>query len=194
MKLIIAFTILLIASISFAQSQGELPSAPVYSHGKVKVTIQKSRIVRTGDRFDSVEENICTKELDINVWDIRQPEGQWGTSGVTCKTQYENKNIEAIVNFQAAIEMVNLHGEAEKTPVFSLMGVIVLADSDAQNSPTKSFSFVTLSKDLNTKSIVNVAGPEQSVVCDPTQNSSQSKNCTITNPEVINATVEFIGQ
>lgn len=208
---------LFIASAAFAEGN-QVPMAPVYSRGKVKVTVAKSKLVNVGDSYDTVVENVCTKEIDINVWDIRDPQGYWQTSQVYCETELEHKEVLAVVPVQAVVGMYAPHNGTVKIPMFSFMGGISIAQKDRQQSAkapsfdTTLFSFATMSKDINTKSLMNVVGPAQMVVCND-ENGSQSttnqprpapvgtnsqknqpKGCTVTNPEVVNATIEFIGE
>ena len=187
MKFIICFTTLLMAASSFAKI-ADTPLAPIYRKGTIKFTITKDRLEKKGDTYDLVSEQVCSNSLPINVWDLRSETGKknWNADVISCNTIYEGKPITANVVIHASIERVNLF-DSEPAEVFSFMGGLTL-DNGKPGVKRTDFSFSTKTRDLNQNSIINTVGPSSTTVCD------KNGKCTISNPEIIAATVEFIGQ
>ncbi|WP_413586245.1 hypothetical protein [Bdellovibrio sp. HCB274] len=78
MKCSIALLALLFSCSSFAQQNVQQPPSsqiPVFGKARVKVNIFKNTIERVGDGFKDTREEVCTKFIDIDVYDIRFSEG-----------------------------------------------------------------------------------------------------------------------
>lgn len=216
MKFFIALTTLLIASASFAQQQNQppiqnpdSPTTPpkVFEQTKVKITMFKNTIERVGDSFEERKENICTKEVVLNVYDIRgNPSVQLPPlPRVSCPGVFENKNYDFTVWLYTLVynhatqnyEMKNYYANMS---VSNNNGMEIPKNLIMPNAGNVS------TKQLDLKSLIFNLTPQQGVYCMSQSSSDTSKvkvkyalplrqkqqqDCQIMNPVAFGAEVEF---
>jgi hypothetical protein len=190
MKLLTAFVTLIIATTSYAQTKPAPPQFPppaTYGRGSAKVSIVKSKFVKEGDNYKQVKEKVCEKTVIFDIYDVRNDGGahRWETTDITCNTLVNG------VQTSAAVYLMALVGKSQsddpiKSDIFSISMGFYLVTPRTSNI----FQANMATREIDTKSLMATLGASHDMNCDPNSNI-----CTpIENKEVVNASIEYLGQ
>ncbi|MEK2689821.1 hypothetical protein [Bdellovibrio sp. GT3] len=206
MKYSIALLALIMSCSSFAQSQNQPPNQNpggplppvIFERTKVTVSIYKRTIERVGDTFQERTEDICKKEVTIEVPDVRHSNGQTAMpalSNVSCPATFENINFDLNVWIYSMVE----HNHQDFKSYYSSMSVGNRPESNTSNIVIPD-RMMGATKQLDLKSMIFMLAPKQSYYCLEQGQAKVSRalpykqtkdNCQIFNPVAFGATVEY---
>ncbi|WP_413583370.1 hypothetical protein [Bdellovibrio sp. HCB288] len=207
MKYSIAFLALIMSCSSFAQSQNQPPNqnpgAPtppvIFERTRVKVSIYKRTIERVGDTFQERTEDICKKEITIEVPDVRHSNGQTAIPAISyvgCPATFENINFDLNVWIYSMVEHNRIQNQDYKS-YYSSMSVGNRPESNTSNI-TLPERVMAATKQLDLKSMIFNLAPKQGYYCVEQGQAKVSRalpqtkdNCQIFNPVAFGAIVEY---
>lgn len=145
---------------------------------KAKVHVTKDTYISNGTSISATSEDVCQKEVDVDVYDARGLPGySMSTQGIDCTSTIRGQSTSVSLFLSILLSDSGLFSDEPAAETKDFNASMMTGDE------VDPFARVR-SRDLNTHNIVVEMNGDAQARC-------TSTNCTITYPEVFRATIEF---